>query len=73
MATLKLKSVVAAWFSWVKSDFLIWWDDHPLNMAEDKSSMELTDFEAGLLGWLCENNFHAEPWSTTKSGETILR
>ena len=31
-------------------------------MAEDNST-ELTDFEAGLLEWLCEKDFHAEPWS----------
>ena len=41
---------------------------HPLNMAEDKST-ELTDFEAGLLEWLCENNFQAEPWSTKKAAK----
>lgn len=43
-------------------------EHHPLTMAEDKTS-ELTDFETGLLGWLCENNFHTEPWSTQKAAK----
>lgn len=37
-------------------------------MAEDNST-DLTDFEAGLLDWLVENNFHVEPWSTSKAAK----
>ena len=40
----------------------------PVTMAEDNST-ELTDFEAGLLEWLCEKDFHAEPWSTKKAAK----
>ena len=40
----------------------------PITMAEDNST-ELTDFEAGLLEWLCEKDFHAEPWSTKKAAK----
>ena len=41
---------------------------YPLIMSEDNSS-DLTDFEAGLLEWLCANNFHVEPWSTEKAAK----
>ena len=37
-------------------------------MAEDNST-DLTDFEAGLLDWLVEKNFHVEPWSTQKAAK----
>ena len=37
-------------------------------MSDDNSS-DLTDFEAGPLEWLCENNFHVEPWSTEKAAK----
>ena len=37
-------------------------------MSDDNSS-DLTDFEAGLLEWLCEKNFHVEPWSTEKAAK----
>ena len=41
---------------------------YPPIMSDDNSS-ELTDFESGLLDWLCENNFHIEPWSTEKAAK----
>ena len=41
---------------------------YPPIMSEDNSS-DLTDFEAGLLEWLCANNFHVEPWSTEKAAK----
>ncbi|MBI98833.1 MAG: hypothetical protein CMB71_01490 [Euryarchaeota archaeon] len=41
---------------------------YPPSMADDNSS-DLTDFEAGLLEWLCENNFHVEPWSTQNAAK----
>ena len=41
---------------------------YPPSMADDSSS-DLTDFEAGLLEWLCENNFHVEPWSTQNAAK----
>ena len=41
---------------------------YPPIMSEDNSS-DLTDFEAGLLEWLCENNFHVEPWSTQNAAK----
>ena len=41
---------------------------YPPNMAEENST-DLTDFEAGLLDWLVENNFHVEPWSTQKAAK----
>ena len=37
-------------------------------MSEDNSS-DLADFEAGLLEWLCANNFHVESWSTEKAAK----
>ena len=41
---------------------------YPPIMSEDNAS-DLTDFEAGLLEWLCENNFHVEPWSTQNAAK----
>ncbi len=41
---------------------------YPPSMADDSSS-DLTDFEVGLLEWLCENNFHVEPWSTQNAAK----
>jgi cAMP phosphodiesterase len=41
---------------------------YPPSMADDDAS-DLTEFEAGLLEWLCENNFHVEPWSTQKAAK----
>ena len=41
---------------------------YPPNMSDDDSS-DLTDFEEGLLEWLCENNFPVEPWSTKKAAK----
>jgi len=41
---------------------------YPPIMSEDNAS-DLTDFEAGLLEWLCESNFHVEPWSTQNAAK----
>jgi len=41
---------------------------YPPIMADDNAS-DLTDFETGLLEWLCENNFHVEPWSTQNAAK----
>tara|TARA_B100000214_G_C23871524_1_gene582855 strand:+ start:239 stop:490 length:252 start_codon:yes stop_codon:yes gene_type:complete len=43
----------------------------PSSMAEDNPS-KLTEFEAGLLDWLVENNFHVEPWSTKKAAKQFF-
>ena len=41
---------------------------YPPIMSDDNAS-DLTEFEAGLLEWLCQNNFHVEPWSTQKAAK----
>ena len=56
------------WFSWVERRFPHMEGRYPPIMSDDNSS-DLTDFEAGLLEWLCENNFHVEPWSTEKAAK----
>ena len=41
---------------------------YALYMADDLGS-DLDEFEAGLLTWLVQSEFHIEPWSTSKAAK----
>ncbi len=43
---------------------------YALYMADDLGS-DLDEFEAGLLTWLVESEFHIEPWSTSKAAKAF--
>ena len=43
---------------------------YALYMADDQTN-DLDEFEAGLLTWLVESDFHIEPWSTSKAAKAF--
>jgi hypothetical protein len=43
---------------------------YALYMADDLGS-DLDEFEAGLLTWLVQSEFHIEPWSTSKAAKAF--